>query len=83
MTCGERTKNHNGRLKAWLLDYFGNKCAHCPETDVAVLEFAHQAWTKIHGKGRGKRHRLYDIKNNLDMYILLCHDCHYDYDARG
>lgn len=57
-----------------LKQQFGNKCLICGS--IKRLEFAHKSPTKLFGMSRGKAHRYYDIKNNLDKYILLCHKCH-------
>lgn len=50
----------------------GNKCEveGCNETEH--LEFAHVRRTGLDGLGRGKQHRLYDIKKHPDDYALMC-----------
>ena len=53
-----------------LRNYYGNKCFFCGQT--YRLEFAHKRPTKLNGKGRGRQERYYDIKNNLDCYMLTC-----------
>ena len=48
-------------------------------------EFAHKNNTveqTVTGKGRGRNKRIISIKNNPDAYILLCHDCHVEYDKK-
>jgi hypothetical protein len=50
----------------------GKKCEveGCTETDH--LEFCHIMKTGLSGLGRGKLHRLYDIKKHPDHYALMC-----------
>lgn len=62
------------RLKAELIQTLGGSCLQCGS--VNDLEFAHQAPTRLNGRGRGKFKRLYDVKNNLLHYQLLCRSCH-------
>jgi len=67
------------KLKIKLQKALGSDCRKCGHR--RKLEFAHIKRTTLCGKtGRGKCKRLYDIKNNLGSYILLCHSCHVDFD---
>ena len=59
---------------------FGNECQVCG--DKENLEFAHVRKTELEGKGRGRKERYYDIKNNKDCYMLLCKACHKSMDRR-
>lgn len=58
----------------------GGKCEipGCEETED--LEFAHVQPTDLGGRGRGRKERYYDIKNNPDSYRLLCKGHHRDHD---
>lgn len=60
---------------------FGGCCQKCGSK--MNLEFAHVRPTGLKSKGRGKKKRYYDIKNNKECYILLCKDCHLDLDSSG
>jgi len=67
------------KLKIILQKALGSDCRKCGHR--SKLEFAHVKKTKLTGiTGRGKCKRLYDIKNNLGSYILLCHGCHRQFD---
>jgi len=68
------------KLKIKLIKALGSDCRMCGHR--RKLEFAHVRRTKLCGKtGRGKCKRLYDIKNNLSSYILLCkRPCHLEFD---
>ena len=66
-------------MKKDLQKKLGSDCRKCGHR--SKLEFAHVKRTKLSGKtGRGKKKRLYDIKNNLHCYILLCKPCHRQFD---
>jgi 5-methylcytosine-specific restriction endonuclease McrA len=66
--------------KNWekLKQRFGGKCRVCGS--LTGLQFAHVKDTKLSGAGRGKFARYYDIMNNPDSYVLLCHTCHRAFD---
>ncbi len=53
---------------------YGGKCSECDS--ILDLEFHHVKETGLSGRGRGRKERYYDIKNNPDSYTLLCEDCH-------
>ena len=54
---------------------FGGKCQRCGSK--TNLEFAHRLHTHLTGtRGRGSRHRYYDVKYHPKSYQLLCHECH-------
>jgi len=57
-----------------LRETFGGKCCFCGSIDK--LQFAHIQATDVRGRGRGRKERYYDIKNNPDSYVLLCPSCH-------
>jgi len=40
-TNRRRKQRQRRELRQWLLDFFGSKCALCPETDPEKLEFDH------------------------------------------
>ena len=63
-----------------LREAYGGKCAICGSMER--LEFAHVQPTKLSGRSRGRKERYYDVSNNPECYMLLCHDCHRDYDNR-
>jgi len=54
------------------------ECHHCGA--VRCLQFAHVMPTKLKGQGRGSLHRYCDAIKNWSAYILLCRECHYNYD---
>lgn len=63
-----------------LIEEFGAACMHCGlQWD---LQFAHKEPTHCVGRSRGKSRRLKDVLNNRDKYLLLCIDCHADFDGR-
>jgi len=68
------------KLKIKLIKALGSDCRMCGHR--IKLEFAHVKRTSLCGKtGRGKCKRLYDVKNNLSSYILLCkRPCHLKFD---
>ena len=57
-----------------------DECDHCPY-DKIEMEFAHLKPTKVSGMGRGRIERYYDIKNNMDSYILTCHEHNLEMDT--
>lgn len=61
-----------------LREEFGNCCQKCGIKDK--LEFAHINETGLSGRGRGRKERYYNIKNNKKEYLLLCRDCHRETD---
>jgi len=67
------------KLQKELIKLLGRDCRKCGHR--SKLEFAHVRKTKLCGKtGRGKQARMYDVKNHLDCYILLCKPCHRQFD---
>jgi hypothetical protein len=58
---------------------FGNSCFFCGS--MFNMQFAHRQKTGLHGAGRGKISRYYDIAKNPTKYFLLCKECHKDYDS--
>ena len=64
-----------------LILWEGGRCACCPSQ--FFLEFCHIRSTNCRGMGRGKSRRLRDIMKYPGRYILLCMDCHDDFDGRG
>ena len=65
-------------LRKRLLQHYNNRCFFCGS--AKELQFAHMRPTKLQGMGRGSMHRVYDIKNNLLNYELLCRECHESFD---
>lgn len=61
-----------------LREEFGGCCKKCKSTED--LEFAHVRDNGFKGRGRGRKERYYNIKNNKDDYILLCKSCHREFD---
>ncbi len=69
------------KLQKKLKRLLGRDCKECGTR--RRLEFAHVKKTKLCGiVGRGKSKRMYDIKNNLNCYILLCRSCHRKFDLK-
>lgn len=67
---------------------FGGRCQRCntkrsrlARGRTAPLQFAHIKPTGLSGRGRGLRHRYFDIVRNPDCYALLCNRCHFVIDA--
>jgi hypothetical protein len=81
LTGPERVARIRARLKARLLEQHGGKCQTCGSTQD--LEFAHIKPTKVKGKGRGMKERLWDIKKHPTPYTLLCNWCHAILDGRA
>lgn len=73
-----RQRRYLEGLQQRLVDALGGRCRSC--TRKAGLEFAHIKPTGSTGRGRGKKARLLDVKNNLDAYALLCRPHHLAYD---
>lgn len=61
-----------------LREEFGGCCRICESKDD--LEFAHRRDNGFKGKGRGRKERYYNIKNNPSDYALLCKPCHRAFD---
>lgn len=57
-----------------LIEKFGGKCWFdgCEEDDPSKLEFAHIFPTKLKGRGRGRKERVYDVSKNPGSYALVC-----------
>ena len=64
-----------------LRDEFGGCCQKCKDTEN--LEFAHVLDNEFNGRGRGRKERYYNIKNNKQDYILLCESCHSEFDKQS
>lgn len=69
------------RLRNRLLKQFGNVC-QCGCNSQERLEFAHKDHSQgdVHGRGRGQMRRMLDVKNHSELYLLMTHDCHQQYD---
>ncbi len=61
-----------------LIESYGGECQNCGSK--ATLEFAHIAPTGLSGPGRGFSARVEDVMRHPRKYILLCRDCHNNYD---
>ena len=61
-----------------LREKYGGCCQHCGSKDD--LNFAHIKPTGLSGKGRGMDARCRDIMKNPRSYILLCFNCHKEFD---
>lgn len=59
-----------------LIELHGGKCSVSICGSTSNLEFAHVQPTGLKGEGRGRKERVYDIRDNPDSYILLCSGCH-------
>jgi hypothetical protein len=62
------------RTREILIERFGGKCwfENCEEDDPTKLEFAHIFPTRLKGRGRGRKERIYDVSKNPDCYALVC-----------
>ena len=69
------------KMRAELEAYFGNRCNNPLCQQTFALEFAHLEPTDCVGRGRGKWHRLNDVRTNLEKYTLLCQPCHEAFDG--
>lgn len=83
------THRNNRRAKILMAELratFGNQCDICAtpltfdERKQPNLQFAHIKPTGLHGKSRGRKERILDIRRNKTSYRLLCIDCHRAYD---
>lgn len=45
------------------------------------LEFAHIKKTPLNGRGRGSQARVRDIIAHPLCYMVMCHNCHVEFDA--
>jgi hypothetical protein len=74
-----QTENYSSSYK-WevLRQEYGGRCAKCKST--AKLQFAHQFPSGLEGYGRGKNKRYWNIVNHPLSYVLLCENCHKEYD---
>jgi transcription elongation factor Elf1 len=73
-----KTKEYVTKLKEQLYQIHGNRCFFCGSTKQ--LEFAHLEPTGLNGMGRGRINRYLDIKKHVGSYMLLCHECHRQFD---
>lgn len=78
LTNGERQIKFKSKLKRRVKGIFNFRCCSCFSN--LDLEFAHKN-PCLMGEGRGSTLRYRMIYNNLQDYILLCHECHLDYDS--
>lgn len=66
----------------------GKRCHMCGSYQ-RIGEFAHrvhfseQPLQKQKGSGRGRNNRIIGIIRFPEKYILLCHDCHVEYDYKN
>lgn len=75
------TNAWNRRLKQLIFEQrleFGLCCVWCG--DYSCVEFAHIDHTGVDGSSRGRWKRYYDVKKNKDKFMLMCQDCHRDFD---
>lgn len=83
------TSSSYGRVAAWrrhqaadLRLQYRNECWYCGSADS--LEFAHRhGMETLRGAGRGSSERIGDIRRNPLNYLLLCKDCHQEYDSQS
>lgn len=78
---GRLTSRQNIWLKRKILELreeFNWCCAWCGSIDG--LEFAHLEPTGVSGKGRGRPTRYYDVLRHKSSFMLMCFDCHHDFD---
>lgn len=80
-------RGYYARRMAELRAQRGNHCERCGASERKAklrhkngLEFAHVITTGLNGRGRGRADRVHDIKRNPAHYLLLCRDCHLEYD---
>jgi hypothetical protein len=69
------------RERQILVEKLGGKCVFCGST--YNLQFAHIKPTSLKGRGRGRKERFRDIRQNIDCYALMCggsFGCHKSYD---
>jgi hypothetical protein len=83
ITNAEAQRRYVHRLDAQLRAERGNKCEEDDCEETFPLEWAHVKPTRMHGRGRGKKNRLVDVKKNPDCYKLLCRPCHRRRDEIG
>lgn len=74
----ERQQKYRTRIRRRVRGYFNFRCCSCFSKEE--LEFAHKEPCML-GKGRGGTLRYRLIYNNLKDFLLLCHDCHINYDS--
>ena len=74
-----RTRKYRYKLKRRILGIFNYRCCSCFITDD--LQFAHKDKSYL-GNGRGSCSRRIEQYSNLDKFILLCKECHFNYDKK-
>jgi 5-methylcytosine-specific restriction endonuclease McrA len=61
-------------LRLSLILKLGDKCVHCSNDDVDVLEFDHII--PLHSKKRKYGNILREVKSHPELFQLLCANCH-------
>ena len=72
-------KQYVSRLRSRALGIFNNRCASCFCSDN--LQFAHRKKNGVSGRGRGRIDRIRNVISNINDYILLCGECHREFDT--
>jgi hypothetical protein len=78
----DRYKRYLDNLQARLFAQFGGKCVVRACTVFVDLQFAHIEPTGLHGRGRGRRSRLLDVRRHPESYALMCKLHHDLFDGR-
>jgi hypothetical protein len=74
----DQCRRYRARLRERALQLKGNVCCQCGL--LWDLEFAHTDDTPVNGAGRGMDRRYRDVLKHPDCYVLMCHDCHLEFD---
>lgn len=75
-----RQRKWSIRKKKELIIFYGAKCNNPACQTTSNLQFAHIKPTGLNGMGRGYTERVLDIMDNIECYMLLCIECHKEFD---
>lgn len=80
----ERCRKYRQRLRERAMVILCGLFPHCKFCQgTTKLEMAHVIPTNLDGPSRGMDRRYRDVIANPGCYVLLCHDCHREFDRRG
>lgn len=79
MCSTPRVRKYRNKLRRRAYAQYGYVCCVCGSKENR--EFAHREKSNL-GMGRGFHNRINTAITNMNMFILLCHDCHTNYDNK-
>jgi len=79
----ESCARYRQRLKNRALHALGGFWPVCRDCGADEgLQFAHVKPTELNGCSRGLTRRCLDVLRHIDCYVLLCDECHKEFDKR-